>query len=156
MKKLSIVAFSGVLALSAAAFAQAPDPIVGTWTLDVAKSTYKPGPAPKSATLVVEAAGKGYKIAIDVMGPDGKAMKWGWTNTEDGKEFAITGNPMYDAGTTTRTSPKEGTNVYKKAGKTIVTAKTSVSADGKTLTATSTGTDAKGQAINNVALYIKK
>jgi uncharacterized protein (DUF2147 family) len=156
MKKLSVVALAGILGLGVAASAQAPDPIVGTWTLDVAKSTYKPGPAPKSAVVMIEAAGKGYKISIDSVGADGAAMKWGWTNTEDGKEFAITGNPMYDAGTTTRTSPKEGTNVYKKAGKTIVTAKTSVSADGKTLTVTSTGTDARGQAINNMAIYTRK
>lgn len=156
MKKLSVVAFAGILTLSVAAIAQTPEPIVGTWKLDVAKSTYKPGPAPKSATVVIEAAGKGLKVAVDAVGPDGKAMKWGWTGTEDGKEFAITGNPAYDAGATTRTSPKEATNVYKKAGKAVVTAKSSISADGKTLTMTSTGTNPKGEAINNVVVYIKQ
>ncbi len=43
--------------------------------------------------------------------------------------------------------------VYKKAGKVIVTVRTAVSADGKTLTATTTGTDPKGQAMNNLAVY---
>ena len=156
MRKLSVVAFSGILTLGVAAVAQTPEPMAGTWKLDVAKSTYKPGPAPKSATVVIEAAGKGSKVAIDAVGSDGKAMKWGWTNTEDGKEFAITGNPVYDAGVSTRTSPKEGSTVYKKAGKTIVTAKTSISADGKTLTVTSTGTNPKGEAMNNVAVYTRQ
>ena len=156
MKKLSVVASAGILALSVAALAQAPEPIVGTWKLDVAKSTYKPGPAPKSATVVIEPAGKGLKVAVDAVGPDGKAMKWGWTSTEDGKEFAISGNPAYDAGTTTRTSAKEATNVYKKAGKAVVTAKSSISADGKTLTMTSTGTNPKGEAINNVVVYTRQ
>ncbi len=44
-----------------------PDPLVGTWKLDLAKSTYKPGPAPKSATVVIDAAGKGIKVAVDAV-----------------------------------------------------------------------------------------
>ena len=48
-----------VAALSAGAWgaAQAPDPFVGTWTLNVAKSKYDPGPAPKEQTATYEAAG---------------------------------------------------------------------------------------------------
>ena len=60
----------GALALTAvpaAVLAQMAEPIVGTWKLDVAKSTYKPGPAPKSQTIVVEQAGKGVKVAIDAV-----------------------------------------------------------------------------------------
>ena len=52
------------LAVNVSTGAQAPDPLVGTWKLDVAKSTYKPGPAPKSATVVIEAAGKGIKLSL--------------------------------------------------------------------------------------------
>jgi hypothetical protein len=144
------------LALGVAAGAQAPDPLVGTWKLDVAKSTYKPGPAPKSATVVIDAAGKGIKVAIDAVMGDDAAMKWGYTSARDGKDAPVTGNPYYDAAAATQTSPTEGTIVYKKDGKTVVTAKTSVSKDGKTLTVTSTGTDPKGQAMHNVALYTKQ
>ena len=62
--KLAVgIAFTAVcaVALSVSSTAQAPDPFVGTWKLDVAKSTYKPGPAPKSLTVVIEAAGKGHQ-----------------------------------------------------------------------------------------------
>jgi hypothetical protein len=48
-----------VLVIVSAAGAQTTDPVVGTWKLDVAKSTYKPGPAPKNTPFVVEPAGKG-------------------------------------------------------------------------------------------------
>ena len=54
------------------------------------------------------------------------------------------------------TTPAESTVVYKKAGKTVVTVKVSVAKDGKTLTATSDGTDPKGQAMHNVAHYTKQ
>ncbi len=132
------------------------DPFAGTWKLDVAKSTYKPGPAPKSATVVIEAVGKaGLKVAVDAVTADGP-MKWGYTNAGDGKESPVTGNPAYDAVVVTRTTPAESTVVYKKAGKTVATLKVSAAKDGKTLTATTDGTDPKGQAMHNVAHYTKQ
>jgi len=41
------------------ASAQATDPRLGTWKLNVAKSKYEPGPAPKSLTVKIESAGLG-------------------------------------------------------------------------------------------------
>jgi hypothetical protein len=146
----------GALVVATAVSAQATDPLVGTWKLDVAKSTYKPGPAPKSATVVVEPAGKGIKIAVDAVTGDGSPLKWGFTTQRDGKDAPVTGNPMYDTANSTQASPGSGTTVYKKDGKVIVTSKVEVSKDGKMLTITSTGTDPKGQAINNVAHYVKQ
>jgi hypothetical protein len=153
-----IMVITGVAALvfSVAARAQTTDPYVGTWTLDVAKSTYKPGPAPKSTTVVVEAAGKGLKVSVDAVGADGTPMKWGYTSMRDGKDAPVTGNPNYDTVALTQSTPTTATAIYKKAGKVVITSKSSVSADGKTLTLTSTGTDPKGQAVNNVSVYTRK
>jgi hypothetical protein len=150
--------FIGIAALivAAAAGAQTADPVVGTWKLDVAKSTYKPGPAPKSATVVVEPAGKGIKVSVDAVGADGAPSKWGFTTQRDGKEVPVTGNPMYDTATSTQASPTASTTEYKKGGKVVMTTKLAVSADGKTMTLTSTGTDAKGQAVQNVTVYTKQ
>jgi hypothetical protein len=144
----------GALALSATIGAQT-DPIVGTWRLDVAKSTYKPGPAPKSATVVIDAAGKGIKVAVDAVMGDGP-MKWGYTSGRDGKDSPVTGNPAYDTANVEQTSPQDATITYKKAGKTVVTVKASVSKDGKTMTTTTEGTDPKGQKMHNVAHYTKQ
>jgi hypothetical protein len=138
--------------------AQTPEPIVGTWKLDVAKSTYKPGPAPKSTTIVVKPAGKGIDVAVDAVSADGSPLKWGFTTVRDGKEEAkITGNnPLFDTVTASRESANAGTNLYKKAGKLVMTTKVAIAADGKSMTVTSTGTDAKGQAVNNVAHYTRQ
>ena len=151
--------FIGIAVLvvaTAAGGAQSKDPVVGTWKLDVAKSSYKPGPAPKSVTVMVEPAGKGIKVSVDAVNADGAPMKWGFTTQRDGKEVPVTGNPVYDTATTTQASPTTGTTEYKKGGKVVVTSNLEVSADGKTMTLTSSGTDAKGQAINNVAVYTKQ
>ena len=82
-----------VLLVAAAANAQTTDPIIGTWNLDVAKSSFKPGPAPKSATVLVEPAGKGIKVSVDAVNADGSPMKWGFTTQRDGKDVPVTGNP---------------------------------------------------------------
>ena len=143
------------IALGVGTAAQAADPIVGTWKLDVAKSTYKPGPTPKSATAVITAVGSGIKVAVDAAMPDGTVMKWSYTSARDGKEVPVTGHPAYDAATVTKTSPTDGTIVYSKAGKQVATAKTAVAKDGKTMTETTTATDAKGQPINNMAVFTR-
>ena len=79
-----LIGLTGALALAAgvAIGAQAKDPVVGMWMLDTAKSTYKPGPAPKSAMVTIDAAGKGFKVSVDAVGPDGKPVRWGYTSEE--------------------------------------------------------------------------
>ena len=151
---VGIAAAVCALVFSTGTWAQT-DPMAGTWKLDVAKSTYKPGPAPKSATVVISAEGKGLKIAVDAAMADGP-MKWGYSNGRDGKETPVTGHPNYDAVKVTQISPTEGTIQYMKGGKPSLSAKTSVSTDGKTMTVTTTGTDAKGVAVHNVAVYTKQ
>ncbi len=148
----------GALVIAVASMvAQTTEPIMGTWKLDVAKSSYKPGPAPKSTTIVVSPEGKATKVAIDAVNADGAPLKWGFATVRDGKEEApVTGNPMFDTVTATRESATAGTNVYKKAGKVVMTTKVAIAADGKTMTVTSTGTDLKGQAVNIVAHYAKQ
>jgi hypothetical protein len=159
VKRFAGVIF-GVVALTVipgVAAAQTAEPIVGTWKLDVAKSTYKPGPAPKSTTVVIKPAGKGIEVAVDAVNADGSPLKWGFTSLRDGKEEAkVTGNPLFDTVTASRESANAGTNLYKKAGKLVMTTKIAVATDGKSMTVTSTGTDAKGQAVNNVAHYTKQ
>jgi hypothetical protein len=144
-----------VAAISVGA-AQAPDPLVGTWKLDVAKSTYKPGPPPKSVTVVIEPAGTGLKIAGDVVTPDGSNVKFSYSSMRDGKDVPVTGFPAYDTAAVTPANPSEGTIVYKKAGKTVMTAKYRVGKDAKTMTVTYDGTDPTGGAIHNVGHYVKQ
>jgi len=53
------------------------DAVIGTWKLNVAKSKYDPGPAPKGSTLTLEVAGDGIKVVqtyTRVVSPDGKVL----------------------------------------------------------------------------------
>ncbi len=52
------------LLLSGGAFAQAKDPLLGSWKLNRSKSTYNPGPAPVSRTMKFEVAGDGIRHVV--------------------------------------------------------------------------------------------
>ena len=132
--------------------AQAPDPFVGTWKVNLAKSTYVT-PAPKSMTVTFAPAAKGYAVTVESIGADGKPQKWGYTSTFDGSENPVSGNPGIDA-VVART--KTGTVEYMKAGKVVTTTSSVMSDDGKTLTVTVKIPDAQGKELTNVVVYEKQ
>jgi hypothetical protein len=134
--------------------AQPADPIVGTWTLNLAKSKYAT-PAPKSMTLTVAPAATGYTMTVEAIGPDGTAQKWGFTSRYDGSESAVQGNPAIDT-VVARSDGTSGTVEYKKAGKVLVTTTSVLSEDGKSLTATVRMLDAQGRELTTVAVYDRR
>lgn len=152
----------GVLALSAVALigtiaaAQTPDPIVGTWKLNVAKSKFSPGPTPKSSTAIFAASGAGLKVTVDTTPATGDMSKWSYTAMFDGKDTAVTGtNPDADMISMKRTSANVTETTYKLKGKVTLVNTRTVSADGKTLTVVQKGTNAKGETVNNTLVYEK-
>jgi ABC-type glycerol-3-phosphate transport system substrate-binding protein len=139
-------------ALGGAAFAQA----VGTWKLNLTKSKYHQGQMPKSATLVYEAAGAGIKVTVDQVPASGAAIHYAYTANYDGKDVSVVGNPNADAAARTRVNATTTKLVNKKGGNILSEATLVLSADGKTLTITTTGKDPKGQNIDSVAVYEKQ
>ena len=136
--------------------AQTKDPFVGTWHLNLAKSKYNPGPAPKATTSTYEAAGKGYKVSVKTEPASGPAQVWSYTTDLDGKDSKVTGNnPNADTVAAKRIDANRLEIVNKRDGKITSTQTNVVSADGKTRTVTTTGTTADGQKVNNVAVYEK-
>ena len=134
------------------AFAQA----VGTWKLNLAKSQYQEGQAPKSTTLVYEAAGPGIKVTVDQMPANGPAIHYAYPANYDGKDVAVVDSPFGDTAARTRVNATTTKLVHKKDGNVLSTGTLVVSADGNTLTITTTGKDTKGQKIDSVAVYDKQ
>ena len=64
LTRVTMILALALLAGGAPTTAQSKDPFVGTWRLNIAKSTYSPGPAPKSQVSTYEAAGQGYKVSV--------------------------------------------------------------------------------------------
>jgi hypothetical protein len=83
-------------------------------------------------------------------------MKGGYTSKFDGKDVPWAGNPMADMACPKKIDDNTYENAWKKGGKATVSAKVAVSADGKTLTVTQTGTDPQGKTVSSVAVYDKQ
>jgi hypothetical protein len=149
------LAVCGVTLMSAS-LALAGDNWVGTWKLNVAKSKFSPGPAPKASTLKFDPSPDGIKLTQEMVDAEGKATPGGYTAKFDGKEVPYAGNPDTDSASPTRIDDNTYENTWKKAGKVTIKARVVVSADGKTLTVTQTGTNAEGQVVNNTAVYEKQ
>jgi hypothetical protein len=151
------IAIVGVLSVPMAdvGVAQEPVPGLGTWRLNVAQSKYSPGPTPKSGTVTFTAVGQGVKAVVDLVGTDGSKIHWEYTAPLDGKPAPVTGNPDGDMVMAKRTNPNTIETSYTLKGKPTTVNTRVVSADGKTLTVTSTGTNAQGQKVNNHQVFEK-
>ena len=135
---------------------QAPDPVIGTWKLNAAKSRFSPGPALKSLTVKFEAAGHGLKVMSDGVDPEGKAIHTEYTASYDGKDYPITGSPTSDTITLKKINARTSLRTDKKGGKVVGTYTRKVSAGGETLTVNQTGTDTNGKPIKNTLVLDKQ
>src|SRR5262245_1640173 len=153
-RQLSLAIVVGLVVASVAPLsAQATDPMVGTWKLNVAKSKYSPGPAPKSQTLVISGTDQARKLVVDATPATGAVQHWEVSGAT-GADLPVTGNnPNADTYVFKRINPTTVEAQYKKGGKPTLKQTAVVTADGKTLTVTASGMDATGKAVNNVAVY---
>ena len=128
---------------------------MGTWKLNEAKSHLAPA-AGKNHTVVYETAGDQIKVTVDGTDSAGSATHNEWTGKFDGKDYALVGDPTAD----TRSYRKQGARTLlmtgKKGGKVTLTGRIVVTANGKSRTVTTSGTDAKGKRFRNIAVYDKE
>ena len=155
LQNLATLAIAVVIT-SASVQAQPKDPALGTWVLNVAKSKFSPGPAPKSQTRTYTIAGDKVAATFEGVGADGKPLKIEFTATADGKDYAYKGDPAADAISFRRIDANTVEASVKKGGKEVHHATRVISKDGKTMTVTMTGKDAKGQALHNVLVFDRK
>ena len=129
--------------------------MMGTWKLNDAKSQLGPG-APKNSTVVYEAAGDSVKVTIDGTDKDGKPTHTEWIGKFDGKDYPVTGDTNQDMRSVTKIDDHTyGFNV-KKGGKVTISGRIVVSADGKSRTVTTAGTDASGKKLKSATVYDKQ
>jgi len=156
---LAVVASTAALVLmTAVSHAQSSDPWIGTWKVNLEKSTYSPGPTPTEAAVVkMESAPNGVKTTIDGVNPQGQKTHTETVAAFDGKDYPVKGAPDPTATSSLkRIDNRTFENQAKVSGKATVTTRVAISADGKTLTATQTGKNAQGQAVKNVIVAEKQ
>jgi hypothetical protein len=131
------------------------NPLLGTWRLNVAKSTYHPGPTPASQQITFEAVDNGLKVATTIYNADGSETLTHYIARYDGQVHPVTGldnadhlsMQRIDALTDKRTDSKDGV----VTGFRIRT----VAADRRSYTVHGEGTNSLGQQFRHMLLYEK-
>ena len=144
-----------VLFAAATVCLAAEDVQIGTWKLNEAKSKIGAG-AVKNTTVVYEAAGDSVKVTVDGVDADGKPSHNEWTGKFDGKDYPVTGDSTSDTRSYKKLDDHSLLLTNKKDGKPTLTGRITVSADGKTRTVSTSGTNAKGEKVSSTAVYDKQ
>jgi len=154
MKKISFV-ICGMLLV--AATVHAADSFHGNWTLNLAKSKYDPGPAPKSQTTILEPVDNGAtKEKGDRVNADGSRTQWEWTAKLDGKDYPVKGDPDRDTVALKKIDGNTLQVTNKKDGKVTNTMKIVVAKGGKSRTNEVSFTNGKGVKVHNVMFFDKR
>jgi hypothetical protein len=146
-----------IVALPQPSFPQS-DPLAGLWQLNLAKSKFTPGPAPKSVTVNIQGEGQNRKLTGVGINAAGNAISQAWSEfVEDGKPHPVAaGNANVDTQTYTRVDAHTINISRLKEGKTVGTASLVVSPDGKTMTFNHSTTQATGRQTDETQVYEKQ
>ena len=142
---------------SAAPEAQNPDEWVGLWTLNLAKSVYNPGPGPYArGTMKVETLEDTLRFSYDLVRPRGGVQHMEWTGKFDGIDYMVQGVDDFITYAYTRIDDRTYDVVTKVDGRIAATSRVTLSPDGRTLTTTTGGRNARGDEITNTTVYEKR
>lgn len=156
---LFALSFLGICSVASIPLLAQGNPFVGNWKLNVAKSKFEPGPAPKSQTRTVVAEGEGAKYTFDGVRADGTSYSYSFTVNYDGKDYPITGagSPgSADAIAIKRISSNKVQATLKRGGKESGKSEAEVSKDGMVTTVTSKGQTPDGKPYSTMSVYEKQ
>jgi hypothetical protein len=135
------------------------DPVIGTWRLNVARSTFNPGPPPKNMTRTYEPAGAAVRVTVEGVNALGDPVNYAYTASYDGQDVPVSGMGVPGGADTialTRTGAFGGQDTLKRAGSVVLNVTRVISRDGRELTFTSEGLDASGKPSANTVVYDKQ
>ena len=149
MKNVKIVlAMFGLAGVLAGA-----DPILGTWKMNIAKSKFSPGPAPKDVSSTYSQEGDWIVMKTEGTDSEGKPISRTNRVKRDGNEYPFDGPNGPGKITIKQIDDYHSESVMKLDGGGTITSRLEISKDGKTRTQTSTGTNSKGQKVNSVVVF---
>jgi hypothetical protein len=155
--RVGVVVLFVMIPAGAASAQSKDDPALGSWKLNVAKSTFTPGPPIKGDTRSYEVNNDGWLIVTtETIQPDGSRTGVRFAAKFDGKAYPQIGRFGPTVTLITYEPVDKRTLKYTQrdsAGKVVSTNTRTVSADGKTMTIEQKTTDASGRPVVNVELF---
>ena len=142
--------------LPQSAAGQVYEPWLGTWILNIEKSTYSPGPPPyKRSMFVIEPWKDGVRVTYEMVRPRGGVIHLEWDGRFDGREYPVQGLEEHVTYAYTRIDDRTYDIVARMDGRVAASSRTAVSADGRTITTITVGRDAQGRDATTTTIYEK-
>ena len=148
----ALLAGAGGVAIAA----DTPDPVVGTWILNTAKSTFDPGHELKSETRTYAQGADGTSVTVSGVAADGSSISQQSTFKYDNKPYPWSGTGDFDALALKRVNGSTVTATLMKAGKKVGSTTRSISGHGKVLTLSNKTTGADGKPHSAVLVFDKQ
>jgi hypothetical protein len=123
------------------------------WKLNVAKSTFEPGPPPRSITTTLFPSGRYIKIVSTIVDAHGQVSMVEYRVASDGEEVPVKGTRAYDSVSMKSIDANTTEATRRKNGKIVQVSTRVRSADGNTATFTIVGTDERGRKIHDVTVF---
>jgi hypothetical protein len=124
----------------------------GIWVANKEKSDLDPNHRFQQATMCLRRTENGYELRAEGIGPDGESGVDAVTFVLDGSPHSVSAMPDATM-TATLTHPHRIEMEGRHDGRVIGQASYEVSADGRTLTAETWGTDVKGRAFKTRVVF---
>ena len=133
----------------------AANPHIGTWKLNEAKSKITPETGKNNTVVYTEMKDK-MKVTVDGVDKDGKPRHSVWVGKFDGKAYPVKGNVPVNSIAYRVVNDRTNELTATKDGKVMWSGRIEVAADGKSRTATISGTDENGKKFKSTAVYDKE
>ena len=144
------LALAVVTASALPSFAQS-NPLIGTWKLNLEKSKFVSGTAPKEQTNVYTQDGQNIKNTSKGVDYQGNPFETILLHIYDGQPHPSTGNPFYDSSTYTKIDDHTIFWSRSKNGKQVLVGRMVMAPDGKSYTTANVTTVGKGGTDTTVA-----
>jgi len=149
---LPLLAFAATLG----AADPAPDPFIGTWKMNPSKSTYKQGAPPQEQIATITVTGGKMTVSVAAVTAEGKkTLVSYWIPSEGGMGEMSDTSPAYDGISGKHIGPNEREISRLKEGKSVFTARSVITPDGKTMYTTSKGISPLGKPVDARIVYDK-
>jgi hypothetical protein len=157
-KPLSSVFLGALLTIGSAVMAAGSDadPVVGTWKLNLAKSTFGGVPAYKSQIRTYSRSSGDLTLKMTTVSSEGKETTTQATYKLNGKDYPSMGNPDFDSLSGMQIDINTVEFTLKRAGKPVGKIRRTVSEDGQTLTINFLLTNKNGVQTSAVTMFDKQ
>jgi hypothetical protein len=157
-KVLLRVFLAGLLTIGNAVIAAGSDadPVVGTWKLNLAKSTFGGGPALKSQIRTYSRSARGVTMKMKTVSAEGKETTTRATFRLNGKDYPSMGNTDFDSLSGMQIDTNTAEFTLKRAAKPVGKIRRAVSEDGQTLTINFVITNANGVQTSALTVFDKQ